>query len=120
MDAVGTLTMTPDSTDAAWLALFAPGGTYQDPVTGQTGDLASVHAVTRASFPDWRMTVTSAVGDEAGGVIEWESHGHLPHGPEVILHGCSVVTLTPAGTVSAWRDYFDMGEFDRQADQLTR
>jgi SnoaL-like domain len=114
--AVDTLTMTPTSTDGAWRALFAPGGTYQDPVTGKTADLASVYAVTRASFPDWRMTVSGAVGDESGGVIEWVSDGHLPHGPKVILHGCSVIALTPEGTVAAWRDYFDMGEFDRQAN----
>jgi limonene-1,2-epoxide hydrolase len=115
-EAVDTLTMTPTSTDAAWLALFAAGGTYQDPVTGRTDDLASVYAVTRASFPDWSMTVTSARGDDTGGVIEWVSHGHLPDGPKVVLQACSVVTLTPEGRVKAWRDYFDMGEFDRQAN----
>jgi hypothetical protein len=117
--AVDTLTMNPTSTDAAWLGLFASGGTYQDPVTGRTGDLTSVYDITRASFPDWRMTVNAARGDERGGVIEWISHGHLPHGPEVVLHACSVITLTPEGAVATWRDYFDMGEFDRQANQLT-
>ena len=28
--------MTPDATDAEWVALFAPGGTYQDPVNDRT------------------------------------------------------------------------------------
>jgi len=116
-EAVGTLTMTSTSTDTAWLALFTTGGTYQDPVTGTTDDLASVYAVTRASFPDWRMEVTATKGDATGGVIEWVSHGHLPHGPEVVLHACSVITLTPTGRVATWRDYFDMGEFERQANR---
>ncbi|HWE66846.1 MAG TPA: nuclear transport factor 2 family protein [Acidimicrobiales bacterium] len=113
--AVGTLTMTPTATDGAWVALFAEGGTYQDPVTTRTTDVASVFAITRASFPDWEMTVTSTVGDEHGGAIEWVSQGHLPHGPAVSLHGCSVITLDERGQVVRWRDYFDLGEFERQA-----
>jgi limonene-1,2-epoxide hydrolase len=113
--AVGTLTMRPGSTDTEWVELFAPGGTYQDAVTARTADVASVYAITRSSFPDWEMTVTSASGDEQGGAVEWVSHGHLPHGPAVTLHGCSVIDLAPDGKVVAWRDYFDMGEFERQA-----
>ncbi len=114
--AVDTLTMTPSSTDEAWRELFAPDGTYQDAVTAQTVDVASVYAMTRSSFPDWKMTVTSAAGDTQGGFIEWESSGHLPHGPAVTLHACSVIDLSPDGKVTRWRDYFDMGEFTRQAE----
>jgi hypothetical protein len=62
--------------------------------------------------------VTGAAGDVRGGVIEWVSHGHLPHGSEVSLHGCSVIRLGVDGRVMRWRDYFDMAEFERQA-QLT-
>jgi limonene-1,2-epoxide hydrolase len=115
MSAVGTLTMGPGATDAAWVALFAPAGTYQDPVTARTRDVASVYALTRATFADWRMVVTKASGDGGGGAIEWVSNGHLPHGPAVTLHGCSVIVLNPHGLVVRWRDYFDMGEFERQA-----
>jgi limonene-1,2-epoxide hydrolase len=113
--AVDTLTMTPEATDAAWVALFAPGGTYQDPVTACTTDVASVFAVTRATFADWRMTVTGTSGDAGGGAIEWVSGGHLPQGKAVALHGCSVLQLSPEGAVVRWRDYFDLGEFERQA-----
>jgi hypothetical protein len=112
--AVDTLTMTPGASDEAWVNLFAPGGTYEDPVTGRTADVASVFDVTRTSFPDWKMTVTSSAGNRRGGVVEWTSHGHLPHGPEVVLHGCSVIDLSSEGKILRWRDYFDMGEFDRQ------
>jgi hypothetical protein len=114
-DAVRTLTMTPGATDAAWVALFAPGGTYQDAVTARTTDVAAVYRITRASFPDWEMVVTGTWGDIRGGAIEWTSHGHLPHGPSVSLHGCSVIALKGVGLVERWRDYFDMGEFERQA-----
>jgi limonene-1,2-epoxide hydrolase len=113
--AVSTLTMTPEATDAEWVNLFAPGGTYQDVVTSRTSDVRSVFAITRSAFPDWEMTVTAARGTGEGGAIEWTSHGHLPHGPEVALHGCSVIDLAPDGKVLRWRDYFDMGEFERQA-----
>jgi hypothetical protein len=113
--AVTTLTMSPGASAAAWVALFAPGGTYQDPVTVQTLDVASVYDQTQASFPDWSMCVTAASGDRWGGAIEWVSQGHLPHGPAVSLHGCSVVQLNSDGLVVRWRDYFDMAEFERQA-----
>jgi hypothetical protein len=53
--AVDTLTMTPGATDADWVALFAPGGTYQDPVNNRTEDVASVFAMTRDAFADWSM-----------------------------------------------------------------
>jgi limonene-1,2-epoxide hydrolase len=114
LGAVDTLTMTPDATDVAWVALFADGGTYQDPVTQRTADVASVFALTRATFADWRMTVTRASGDGGGGAIEWVSSGHLPQGTAVTLHGCSVIALSDQGAVVRWRDYFDMGEFERQ------
>ena len=113
--AVDTLTMTPDATDADWVALFAPGGTYEDPVNARTEDVASVFAMTRATFADWSMRVTTAAGDERGGSIEWDGHGHLPHGPAVTLHGCSVIHTGVGGLVTRWRDYFDLGEFERQA-----
>jgi hypothetical protein len=113
--AVDTLTMTPDATDADWVALFAPGGSYQDPVNDRTEDVASVFAMTRAAFADWSMRVTTTAGDDRGGSIEWVSHGHLPHGPVVTLHGCSVIHCGARGLVVRWRDYFDMGEFERQA-----
>ena len=112
--AVNTLGMAPDVTDEAWVALFAPGGTYQDPMTGRTSDVVSVFAITRSTFADWQMTVTNASGDVHGGAIEWVSHGHLPQGPSVTLHGCSLIHLAEDRRVIRWRDYFDMGEFDRQ------
>jgi limonene-1,2-epoxide hydrolase len=117
--AVATLTMTSGSTDVAWKDLFAPNGTYQDVMTKETADLGSVYDITRSAFPDWCMTVIHAAGDDGGGVIEWESAGHLPHGPSVVLHGCSVIDLSSDGKVTRWRDYFDMGEFTRQAGTPT-
>jgi hypothetical protein len=113
--AVNTLTMEPGANNAAWVALFAPSGTYQDPMTAPTTDVAAVYALTRTTFPDWMMLVSSAVGDLDGGAIEWISQGHLPHGPAVTLHGCSVIRLNGDALVVRWRDYFDMGEFTRQA-----
>jgi limonene-1,2-epoxide hydrolase len=113
--AVGTLTMAPGASDAAWAALFAPGGTYEDPVTARTEDVASVYALTRATFADWSMAVESAAGDARGGAIEWISQGHLSNGLAVSLHGCSVLHLSADGLVVRWRDYFDMGELARQA-----
>jgi hypothetical protein len=113
--AVRTLTMSPGASDDAWVALFSPGGTYEDPVTARTEDVASVWALTRSTFPDWSMEVQSAVGDAGGGAIEWVSQGHLPDGRPVSLHGCSVLHLSADGLVLRWRDYFDMGEFERQA-----
>ncbi|HUC05641.1 MAG TPA: nuclear transport factor 2 family protein [Acidimicrobiales bacterium] len=113
--AVATLTMTPGSDERAWCALFGPGATYEDPVTGRTDDIAAVYAATRATFPDWQMAVGRALGDGRGGVIEWTSSGHLPDGTAVILHACSVVERAPSGEVVRWRDYFDMGEFMAQA-----
>jgi SnoaL-like domain len=114
-NAVATLTMSPRASDDAWVALFAPGGTYEDPVTARTDDVASVYALTRATFADWSMEVQCAVGDARGGAVEWVSRGHLPNGRPVSLHGCSVLHLSAAGLVLRWRDYFDMGEFERQA-----
>ena len=70
--------------------------------------------MTRAAFADWSMRVTTTAGDDRGRIIEWVSHGHLPHGPAVTLHGCRSFTGA-GGLVVRWRDYFDMGEFERQA-----
>jgi hypothetical protein len=113
--AVQTLTMSPGASDDAWVALFAPGDTYEDPVTARTEDVASVHALTGTTFPDWSMAVHSAAGDDRGGAVEWVSRGHLPNGTFVTLHGCSVIHLSTDGLVLRWRDYFDMGEFEQQA-----
>ena len=98
--------MSPGATDAAWVALFAPGGTYQDPVTARTEDVAAVYALTRATFADWSMEVQWAGGDGRGGVIEWVSQGHLPNGLAVSLHACSVLHLSAEGLVIRWRRLF--------------
>ncbi len=113
--AVDTLTMGPGASAQPWVDLFAPGGTYADPLTAPTSDVAAVHALTRATFPDWAMTIVAAHGDEGGGVIEWVGGGHLGTAVRVTLHACSVVHLDAGGRVERWRDYFDMGEFSRQA-----
>ena len=116
-DAVETLTMRPGASAQAWVDLFAPGGTYADPLTEATSDVTAIYAITEATFPDWAMTLAHVRGDHGGGVIEWIGRGHLRTGPLVTLHACSVIDLDTAGLVVRWRDYFDMGEFERDASR---
>jgi len=94
--------------------LFAPGGTFSDPVTPPTTEIASVEEITDASFPDWSQEVTASYGNTSGGAFEWVGRGTLGGTTRIELHGCTMVELDGAGLVTRWRDYFDLKEIETQ------
>jgi hypothetical protein len=94
--------------------LFAPDGTFSDPVTTTTTDIASVEDITDASFPDWQQHITTSHGDPQGGAFEWVGRGTLAGTTPVEIHGCTMVDLDPDGRVTRWRDYFDLKEIETQ------
>jgi hypothetical protein len=94
--------------------LFAPGGTFTDPVTATTTDIASVEDITDASFPDWQQLITTSHGDPRGGAFEWVGRGTLAGTTPVEIHGCTMVELDTDGRVTRWRDYFDLKEIETQ------
>jgi limonene-1,2-epoxide hydrolase len=118
--AAAGLDMTARDGPEEWMALFGPDGTYEDPVTSITTDLAGVFAVTRATMPDWTMEVTGAAGDRGRGAMEWIGRGTLAGGgPAIVLPGCTVLEVDDAGRIRRWRDYFDLTGFERQAGVRT-
>jgi hypothetical protein len=94
--------------------LFAPGGTFSDPVTPPTTEIASVEEITDASFPDWSQEVTASYGNPSGGAFEWVGRGTLGGSTRIELHGCTMVELDGDGLVTRWRDYFDLKEIETQ------
>ncbi len=104
-----------DSVDH-WKALFAPGGTYQDPVNPATTDLDAIARQTQDVLPDWRVKVTRIFG--AGPMVgaEWVGSGTLLGKVAVELHGSAVIELDDQGRIVTWRDYFDQKEIE---DRLT-
>jgi len=96
-----------------WVALFAPGGTYEDPVNQRTADVGSIHLLTKATLPDWRSTVVSVTGDSAAGAFEWIGEATAAGRP-VRMAGCTVVHVNGDGLVTRWRDYFDMKDVEAQ------
>jgi hypothetical protein len=100
--------------DGSFLALFAPGALFSDPVNAPTADLASIEEMTKASFPDWRQEVLSVHGDASGGSFEWLGRGTLGGTTPIEIHGCTVVDVDADGLVVRWRDYFDLKEIEAQ------
>jgi steroid delta-isomerase-like uncharacterized protein len=110
---------------AAVLATLAPGGTYEDPLTGGPiagPALASYMQALWAAFPDLDFTVGTvhAVG-EHGVHASWRMQGRNsgsfnglpPTGREVDLPGIDVLEGSPDGLVSV-RGYFDSAVVPRQ------
>ena len=95
-------------------SLFAPGALFSDPVNAPTNDLAEIEAMTEASFPDWRQSVTWVHGDDSGGAFEWVGRGTLGGTIPIEIHGCTVVDVDADGRVTRWRDYFDLKEIEGQ------
>ena len=95
-------------------ALFAPGALFSDPVNAPTSDIASIEAMTNASFPDWHQQITWVHGDRTGGAFEWTGTGTLGGTVPIEIHGCTVVDVDDDGLVTRWRDYFDLKEIDAQ------
>lgn len=96
-----------------WKALFAPGGTYEDPVNPATTDLEAIAKQTEDSLPDWRVEFGKMIGDERFGAAEWVGHGTLLGEVPIELHGCAFVEVDGDGLIKRWRDYFDLKEIEK-------
>ena len=99
--------------DGEFQSLFAPGGTYEDPVNPATADIDAIEQMTRGAYPDWHQEITSVHGDDRGGVFEWVGRGNLGGRTPMVIHGCTVVTLDDDERIVRWRDYFDVAEIER-------
>ena len=97
-----------------WKALFAPGGTYQDPVNPPTTDLDAIARQTQDVLPDWRVAVTRIFGSGNLAAAEWLGTGTLMGQMQIELHGYALIELDDAGLILTWRDYFDQKEIESQ------
>jgi hypothetical protein len=95
-------------------ALFAPGGTYQDPVNPPMSDFDELGRQTDEATPDWHCEITAIAGGEQAGAMEWIGRATLFGKAPFELHGCAYVEVDAEGKVTRWRDYFDIGEIERQ------
>ena len=95
-------------------SFFAPGALFSDPVNPPTSDLASIEAMTKASFPDWRQEIVAVHGDDHGGAFEWIGRGTLGGTIPIVIHGCTTVDVDHDGLVTRWRDYFDVKDLEAQ------
>ena len=96
-----------------FVALFADGGVFCDPVTPWTTDVRRVAVQTEQIFPDWNATVDSIRGGSDWAVFEWTGRGtlQLAETPTpVVVHGATVVEVDQHGKVTRWRDYLDTNE----------
>jgi limonene-1,2-epoxide hydrolase len=104
---------SPDSVQR-WKALFAPGGTYQDPVNPPTTDLDAIARQTQDVLPDWHVSVTRIFGSGNLVAAEWLGAGTLMGQMEIELQGYAVIELDGQGRILTWRDYFDQKEIEGQ------
>jgi limonene-1,2-epoxide hydrolase len=98
----------------AFVALFAPGGRFCDPVTPWTTELRKVATDTDAIFPDWAQRVDRIRGGDDWAVFEWTGTGTFtsegnPAVP-ITMSGATVIEVDGDGKVTAWRDYLDTNE----------
>jgi predicted ester cyclase/limonene-1,2-epoxide hydrolase len=99
-----------------WTAMFAPGGTFQDPVNAETTDYASIARQTQQSTPDWHAKVRHIVeGGDHSGVLEWIGRATLLGRAPIELEGCTLFEVDGEGRVTKWRDYFDVKAIENQA-----
>jgi len=108
----------------ALLKTFAPGGTYQDPSTGQiTGKTIAYYAKAMwRAFPDLSFETVSM--EEAGPnrvVVEWmmkgtntgSNFGMPPTGRPISLPGVDIIQIGPDG-IKALKGYFDTQTIPKQ------
>jgi SnoaL-like domain len=95
-------------------ALFASGGTYQDPVNPPLSDFDELGRQTDQATPDWHCEITAIAGGERAGAMEWIGRATLFGRAPFELHGCAYVEVDGQGLVTRWRDYFDLTEIERQ------
>lgn len=102
-------------------ALFAPGGTFQDPVTAPTTDVRAVAVHTSEIFPDWAQQVLSIRGGDDWAFFEWRGGGTYrgpgaEDGPgfPVSMEGGTVIEIDGSGLVTRWRDYLDTNQAIQQ------
>lgn len=94
--------------------IFAPGGTYEDPVNPPTSQFDEIHRQTESSTPDWHCEITSVCGGERFGAMEWVGRATLFGVAPFMLPGCAFIEVDADGKVVRWRDYFDLGAIERQ------
>ncbi|MFM0097160.1 ester cyclase [Paraburkholderia nemoris] len=107
------------------LALFTEDASYQDLALGHSvqghKELEEFVRGTFKTFPDFRIEIRRAVGDQTTAVGEWEmsgtfngeSFGQAPTGKQFRVPGCCVMHLDN-GRISTHRDYWNEPTFDRQ------
>ncbi len=105
----------------AFVDLFAPGATFQDPVTDPTADTGGVSDMTGSIFPDWRQRIDRIRGGEDWAFFEWTGTATYrgpgaegTDGVPIEMHGATVVEVDGDGLVTLWRDYLDTGEPAKQ------
>jgi limonene-1,2-epoxide hydrolase len=101
--------------------LFAPGGTFCDPVTPPTTDVRKVANDTDSIFPDWSQTVDRIRGGPDWAVFEWTGTGTFHAGEgrsaRIEMTGATVIDVDADGKVTRWRDYLDTNEPTQQIRQ---
>ena len=117
-----------DARDAAAVgALFAPGGTYQDPATG--GPLAGAELERYAqglfdAFPDLRLELIAQTPASSGELAApWLLFGthrgalgeRAPTGRAVVLRGCDFIAARD-GRLQSVVGYFSLEELGAQLD----
>ena len=99
-------------------SLFAPGGTFCDPVTPWTTDVRKVATDTDAIFPDWAQRVDRIRGGDDWAVFEWTGTGTFTmpgqSGVPITMSGATVIDVDDDGKVTSWRDYLDTNEPTKQ------
>jgi steroid delta-isomerase-like uncharacterized protein len=107
------------------LALFIEDVSYEDLAIGHSvrghKELESFIRGTFKTFPDFRIEIRHAVGDQTTAAGEWEmsgtfsgeSFGQAPTGKQFRVPGCCVMQLID-GRIAAHRDYSNEPTFDRQ------
>jgi limonene-1,2-epoxide hydrolase len=101
-----------------FVALFAPGGRFCDPVTPWTTDVRKVAVDTEAIFPDWAQRVDRIRGGDDWAVFEWTGTGTFTTdgkpGIPIVMSGATVIEVDADGLITSWRDYLDTNEPTQQ------
>jgi len=94
--------------------IFAPGGTYEDPVNPPASTFSEIHQQTESATPDWHCEIISVFGGDRFGAMEWIGRAKLFGVAPFEMPGCAVVEVDADGKVLRWRDYFDISCIERQ------
>lgn len=97
--------------------MFAPGGTYQDPVNPPMSDFGEMHKQTESATPDWHCEITAICGEERFGAMEWTGRATLFGVAPFVLAGCAFIEVDADGKVVRWRDYFDIDSIAQQTKE---